>query len=150
MKKLLIAVTVFFFIAGLTHSAYADLDSFLSKLNTKAKSDLNSFGVNLSAQFKVPLPQVRAIINTVDLPADAFMCLQLSQMTHIQLERVVHVYQNQKGQGWGAIAKELGIKPGSAEFHALKKGNFTYSGESSGKAAKEKGKAKGKGKGRKK
>src|SRR5262249_4823005 len=28
------------------------------------------------------------------------------------------------GKGWGVTAKELGIKPASSEFHALKKGEF--------------------------
>jgi hypothetical protein len=39
------------------------------------------------------------------------------------------------------IAKNLGIKPGSKEFHALKKGDFAGNDSDSGK-----GKGKGKGK----
>jgi hypothetical protein len=48
------------------------------------------------------------------------------------------------------IAKEPGIKPGSPEFHALKRGDFTFTGEPSGansNTGKGKGKAKGKEKG---
>jgi hypothetical protein len=33
---------------------------------------------------------------------------------------VLEIYERDHGQGWGVIAKRLGIKPGSAEFHALK------------------------------
>jgi len=29
-------------------------------------------------------------------------------------------------KGWGSIAKELGIKPGSEQFHALKNNTFKY------------------------
>jgi hypothetical protein len=108
---------------------------------------MNGFGVKLSAQFGVPLPEVQAIIRTVELPADAFMCLQLSQMTNKQPERVVQTYKSNKRKGWGAIAKELGIKPGSAEFHALKRGDFTFTGERGGNTDKGQGKGKGKGKG---
>ena len=45
-------------------------------------------------------------------------------------------YGAKKGQGWGAIAKDLGIKPGSAEFHALKNGDFGYTMDRSGKGEK--------------
>ena len=37
-------------------------------------------------------------------------------------------YRNNKGQGWGVIAKNLGIKPGSDEFHALKAGRLSSTG----------------------
>ena len=148
MKKAIIAITIFFLLAVSAVSAHADLDNFLSGLNIQANADMNGFGIKLSAQFGVPLPQVQAIIKTVELPADAFMCLQLSQMTNKQPERVVQTYKSNKGKGWGAIAKELGIKPGSAEFHALKRGDFTFTGERGGNT--DKGQGKGKGKGHKK
>ena len=35
---------------------------------------------------------------------------------------VVDMYEADRGQGWGVVAQRLGIKPGSAEFHRLKKG----------------------------
>jgi hypothetical protein len=52
-------------------------------------------------------------------------------------------YQVHKGKGWGVIAKNLGIKPGSKEFHALKKGDLGGDDVDVGKG---KGKRKGKGK----
>ena len=144
MKKSTVVAAIFFLIAVLAFSAHADLDTFLSNLNTQAKADLNGFSVKLAAQFDVPLPQVKVIIKTVDTAADAFMCLQLSQMTKKQPEMVVQTYKNNKGKGWGVIAKELGIKPGSAEFHAMKSGDLTFTGEPGG-STKGQGKVKGKG-----
>ncbi len=47
----------------------------------------------------------------------------------------------------GVIAKELGIKPGSPEFHALKRGDFVFTGEPGGSAGGVQGKGKGNGKG---
>jgi len=45
----------------------------------------------------------------------------------------------------------LGIKPGSAEFHALKRGNLKFTGQpASGDAGPGKSHGKGKGKGHKK
>lgn len=148
MKKTVIAAALTFLIAGLAAVAHADLDGFLSSLNVQARADMNGFSVKLSAQFGVPLPQVHAIIKTVDAPADAFMCLQLGQMAKKQPETVVQTYQSNRGKGWGVIAKELGIKPGSPEFHALKRGDFAFTGKPGGSA--DTGHGKGKGRGRNK
>ncbi len=75
------------------------------------------------------------------------MVYQLGQMSRQPTERVIDVYQSGKGKGWGVIAKELGIKPGSREFHALKRGDFELTGAPGDTPGKDKGKGKGKGKG---
>jgi hypothetical protein len=62
-------------------------------------------------------------------PADAFMVFQLGHMTGYSPERVMGVYESHRGKGWGVIAKQLGIRPGSPEFHALKRGDFALTGE---------------------
>jgi len=33
---------------------------------------------------------------------------------------VIDSYRKNKSKGWGALARDLGIKPGSKEFKALK------------------------------
>jgi len=65
---------------------------------------------------------------------------------------VTDKYKKHKGNSWGALAKELGIKPGSEEFHALKGGHDLRSGTKHGQvpsSGKGKNKNKGKGKGKK-
>ena len=149
MKRIIFAVAFVSLISGLPGVARADLDGFLQRLNVQAKADMGKYSVQLSAQFGVPQAQVTAIIGKVDSPADAFMCLQLSQMTRKNPETVVQVYQGNRGKGWGAIAKEMGIKPGSPEFHALKRGDFALTGEpGGGSAGHGHGKGKGRGRGR--
>jgi len=124
------------------------LEDFLSNINVQARVDLPGFSAKISTQFGVPLPQVQAVVQTVREPADAFMVFQLGQMARTQPERVLEVYTPNKKKGWGVIAKELGIKPGSAEFHALKSGNLSFTGQpSASDDAPGKGKGKGKGKG---
>jgi hypothetical protein len=147
MKKTVIAIALSVFVTGLAEVAHADLDSFLSNVNVQARADMNGFSIRLGAQFGVPVPQVQAILRTVESPADAFMCLQLGHMTHKQPEVVMATYESHKGKGWGVIAKELGIKPGSGEFHALKRGDFVLAGEPGGSADNGQGKGKSKGKG---
>ncbi len=164
MKQVFTAIAIFIFLAGPAASVQADLNNFLSDLNIQAKADMKGYSVKLSTQFAVPLPQVQSIIKSVDFPADAFMCLHLSRITNIQSETVLQTYKGKKGKGWGVIAKELGIKPGSAEFHALKRGDFKFTGKQGGNSGvelemdkgkskekdKNKGKDKSKGKGHKK
>lgn len=144
MKKLLL------FLLALTFSATAvlaagGLDGFLGNLNVQARADMTGFAGRLSAQFGVPGGQVSATLGTVREPADAFMIYQLGQMSHQPYERVLQTYQANQGKGWGVMAKSLGIKPGSAEFHALKRGDFSLAGNP---PHGEKGKGQGRGKGK--
>jgi len=147
MKLKASTVTLLFLLATLAPAAHASLDSFLDNLNIQARADMNGFTARLSTQFGIPGAQVNAVIGTVREPADAFMVFQLGQMAHQPTDQVVKVYRKKRGKGWGVIAKELGIKPGSAEFHALKRGDFTLTGEPGPTGDPGKGKGKGKGKG---
>ncbi len=143
MKKLSFAAAFVVIIAGFASTAHADLGSFLKRVDAQARADIKDFNVQLSAQFGIPVPRVDAIIRSVPAPSDAFMVLQLGQMASKQPEAVMQTYQRNRGRGWGEIAKELGIKPGSPEFHALKNGDLSFTGEPAGG-----GHAHGKGKGR--
>ncbi len=149
MKRVVLAAMVCFLsITGLASISHADLDGFLASLNAQARVDLPGFHAKLSAQFGVPLPTVERIYAQVRVPGDVFMCLQLGEFAHQPPEVVVQRYQKGKGKGWGVLAKELGIKPGSAEFHALKSGNLQFTGEPGASKGKGKGKDKEKGKGK--
>jgi hypothetical protein len=148
MKKIMV-VFVLFILAASPAFAAGGIDAFLNNLNVQARADLGGFSAKVSAQFGVPLPRVQAAIKIAEHPADAFMIFQLGQMSHKPYEEVVKVYQKQKGQGWGVMAKSLGIKPGSREFHALKNGDMAFTGAPGGKGGgpdKDNGKGKGKGK----
>ncbi|HJV50020.1 MAG TPA: hypothetical protein VJ652_01080 [Noviherbaspirillum sp.] len=122
MKKFLAAVSLSFLCAAAL--AGDGLDDFLRNLNVQARADMSGYSVRLSSQFGVGDAQVRVVLGSVSQPADAFMIFQLGTMTHRPVEQVLRVYQAGRGKGWGAIAKDLGIKPGSPQFHALKRGDF--------------------------
>jgi hypothetical protein len=76
------------------------------------------------------------VLSTCDKPADAYIVLRLGEMSKQPTEYVIEQYKVGKGKGWGALAKSLGIKPGSQEFHALKRGHDLYDdpGKSKGKS----------------
>jgi hypothetical protein len=145
MARLMLALLLLV-VVSVPAVASANLDSFLSNVNAQARVDLPGFSLQVSTQFGVPVPQVQAVLGMVATPADAFMVFQLGQMAHRPPEAVVQTYQTHRGKGWGVIAKELGIKPGSREFHALKNGDLTFGGTPGDGP----GKGKGKGKGHKK
>ena len=58
------------------------------------------------------------------------MVLRLGEIAGKPVEEVISNYKAGKGQGWGALAKSLGIKPGSKEFQAFKNGDDLYSQKS--------------------
>ena len=55
-------------------------------------------------------------------PGDVYYACALASILGRPCRYVVDQYEANRGQGWGVIAQRLGIKPGSAEFHRLKKG----------------------------
>jgi hypothetical protein len=152
MKKLssILILLCIILVAGFATVANAGLDDFIRRVNEQAKEDINRFASKLSSQFGLPVPKVEDVMKLVPTPADAFMILQLGQMSNKPPDMVLPVYQANRDRGWGAIAKELGIKPGSREFHALKNGDLYFTGQPAGGVQQKHGKEKNKGKGRKK
>ncbi len=67
-------------------------------------------------------------------PAEVYLAAGLASVSGKSIDLVVETYRKNKAKGWGAIAKDLGIKPGSKEFKALK----DKSGSSAAKAKKKK------------
>lgn len=122
------------------------LDSFLNNVNVQARGNIDGFAVKVSAQFGVSDSQVRIVLGKVSQPSDAFMIFQLGQMSRQPIDRVLSSYQAGKGRGWGVLAQELGIKPGSAEFHALKRGDLQFGADSDTHENNSHGKGRGKNK----
>ena len=127
----------------------------LSNLNIEAKADMGNFSAKLSLHYGVPKLEVDALIIDVGmLPADAYMTVRVAQLTNNPIDVVVEEYKAHRGKGWGVIAKNLGIKPGSSaergsflrnmikpgskEFHALKTDDSGTLGKGKGKAHKKK------------
>ncbi|MEJ7747300.1 MAG: hypothetical protein WKF61_11275, partial [Luteimonas sp.] len=55
-------------------------------------------------------------------PGDVYYACSIAQQIGRPCRYVVDEWNRDHGQGWGVMAQRLGIKPGSAEFHRLKKG----------------------------
>jgi hypothetical protein len=116
-----------------------------SDFNIRAEADPSGFRTRLAARFRIGDAQINAVLSNVERPADAYIVLRLGEMSARPTDYVIERYRSDKGKGWGALAQSLGIKPGSKEFHDLKRGSDMYDDDNRGKG---KGKAKGQGKGR--
>ncbi len=143
-RRMLITLALVLFTAGV---ARADLDVYLNSLNVSAETDLGGFRAEVGAHFGASGSQVDLAFRTCDRPADVAVCLWLAQQSRQPVEVVVREYRARKGQGWGALAQSLGIKPGSAAFKALKQGNLGWQpvaeagGRGKGKSNGKKGKS---------
>jgi hypothetical protein len=141
LKMMLTGLMVFLFAASATLAG--DFD-WLKDLSVNAEADPSGFRAQLAARFKIGNAEINAIINNVKEPAEAYMVLRLGEMSQQPTDYVIKQYRSGKGQGWGVLAKSLGIKPGSKEFHALKRGHDLYDSNDI-----RMGEGRGKGKGRK-
>lgn len=148
MKRELIRLSLCLLAAGFAAGARADLDGFLRDVNVQARTDMHGFSLRIAAQFGVPEAQVQAVITRVDGPADVFMVFQIGHWTGTPPGEIVGVYHTSKGKGWGAIARQLGIRPGSAEFHALRRGDLVFTGRPGAGPERRGGKGAGKGRGK--
>jgi hypothetical protein len=55
-------------------------------------------------------------------PGDIYFACALAQVAGQPCRVVVDAWERDHAQGWGAIAKRMGIAPGSEPFHRLKRG----------------------------
>ncbi len=109
---------VFVFAAGM---AFAGDFDWIKDLNIRAQNDPSGFKAQLATRFKIGNAEISTVIGNVAQPADAYMMLRMSEMSGQPVRVVQERYRSEKGKGWGHLAKSLGIKPGSREFHELKR-----------------------------
>ena len=127
---------------------YAGDFNWMADFNIRAEKDITDFKAKLATRFKIGKAEIDLVFSNVDKPADAYMIFRLGEMSSKKSKQVIEQYRAKKSQGWGALAKSLGIKPGSKEFHELKAGSDMYSGYNDGKDNSSSGKNKGKGRGK--
>lgn len=115
---LVISLTTFIPAAG----ADSGLDFALTQLNAAARLDFGSFKAHIGPSYNLSASKIEYMHVSLRMqPADIFMAAELSVLCGMPIDRVVVVYKKNKHKGWGHISKQLGIKPGSAKFHALKR-----------------------------
>ncbi len=122
--KILFSVALILLLAAPFSSA-GEFD-WIQGFNIRAELDPSGFRARLAARFKIGEATINTVLGSTDNKADAYMVCRLGEMSNQRPEYVLKEYRTGKADGWGAVAKRLGIKPGSAAFHALKNGQDLY------------------------
>jgi hypothetical protein len=135
-------VGIIFFVS--TGVAQAGLQDYVDQLNIAVEKDSDGYRAHLETHFSLSDYDVTLVLASTQSPADAAIICWMGDTTHQPIGFVLDVYRSQKSKGWGAVAKTLGIKPGSPAFHALKQGNipFNYNGTGADKSLKKNNKMK--------
>ena len=121
----------------------SELDITLGDLNITAGDDIEGFKAKMRLSFGKKKEDINELIEDFEMePSDVYLTLEIANITGKKIKEVSEEFKKNRGKGWGVMAKNLGIKPGSKKFHELKK-----SGKDELKSMKNKGK---KGKGRNK
>ena len=97
------------------------LDRQLDDINVYANGSPGNFIDSVVVTYGAP----RALVDDLYrvrrwAPGDIYYACALASMVRRPCGEIVDIYERDRGHGWGVIAQRLGIKPGSAEFHALK------------------------------
>jgi len=95
-------------------------ETSLNEIGASAKVDMLGFTAELTLQWGVPAVKIQAVLSQGLAPAEVYLAAGLAKISGMSIDIVVESYKKNKAKGWGAIAKDLGIKPGSKEFKALK------------------------------
>ncbi|MDH5475689.1 MAG: hypothetical protein OEX22_08375 [Cyclobacteriaceae bacterium] len=142
MKNIKILIVLFFVsVIGQASAQYRtgddELNRSLVRIDAEAKVDFGAFKVRIGRDFEISSKKLDNLSVAVGMSAgDIYMSVKVAKITNRNIDEVVKVYTANKNKGWGVMAKELGIKPGSPEFHALKgntKGKNKSKGKSNGK-----------------
>ena len=134
MKSIIIYLTVIFSSALFSQetdkvsiTGDKDLDNCISAINSDANTNYESYKKEMNAQFGIAYSEIDQYVKKDNIsPGDLYYGCSLSKATNKSVSDVMKNYK--KNKGWGKTAQDLGIKPGSEQFHNFK-GN-TLKGES--------------------
>lgn len=97
------------------------VDTRLGDINVFARGNTAGFIDDVVVSFGAPRPLVRDLYYDRGwAPGDIYYACALAHQLGRPCLEVADYYDQHRGQGWGVVAKQLGIKPGSPAFHALK------------------------------
>lgn len=99
------------------------VDTWLSDVNRYGARYRDPFVDEMVRYYGAPRDLVTGLL--VDrhwAPGDVYFACAIASTIGRPCRYVADIWERDHGQGWGEVAKGLGIKPGSPEFHRLKKG----------------------------
>ena len=99
------------------------VDSRLGEINDYGTRYRDPFISELSNNYGAPRSLITELLTVRRwAPADVYYACAMARALNRPCGDIVREYDRNPGGGWGAMAKRMGIKPGSPAFHALKRG----------------------------
>lgn len=104
------------------------VDTRLGEINDYGRRYRDPFVDELAGHYGAPRVLVVELLDRRGwAPADVYFACAIAHALRRPCVEIVREYDRHPGEGWGALAKRMGIKPGSPAFHALKRGTVaTY------------------------
>ncbi|WP_123812066.1 hypothetical protein [Mangrovimonas sp. DI 80] len=146
MKQLCMWMLAFSFFSATAQISFktgsVQLDTDLNTINARASADFGAFKTDMKLSYNVSEKSIEYMTGNLNMGfGEVYLALEIAKITRKPLNDVLVCYETHKSKGWGYIAKQMGIKPGSAEFHQLKNSANSKKGKGAGKKQ-----SKGKGK----
>lgn len=99
------------------------VDNRLGEINDYGRQYRDPFIGEMTGNYGAPRSLITELLDQRRWsPGDVYYACAIASVLKLPCRDVVREYDRNPGQGWGAVAKRMGIKPGSPQFHALKRG----------------------------
>lgn len=98
------------------------IDVWLGDINRYGARYRDPFIDEIVRYYGAPRPLVVELLDRHWAPGDIYYACAIAAIIGRPCRFVVDMYEADRGEGWGVVAMRLGIKPGSPEFHRLKRG----------------------------
>ena len=99
------------------------VDTRLGEINDYGRRYRDPFIGEMTGYYGAPRSLVVELLDQRRwAPADVYFACAIAHALGVPWINVVREYDRDSGGGWGNVAKRMGIKPGSAAFHSLKRG----------------------------
>lgn len=99
------------------------VDTWLADVNRYGTQYRDPFVDELVRYHRAPRELVLELLDRPGwTPGDVYFACSLAAVSGRPCRQVAEAYERDPGAGWGALAQRLGIRPGSPEFHRLKRG----------------------------
>jgi len=119
MKKAVMLLILLITVSAYAQKKQNDFDLFRDKANSLAGKDAHFFKEHLSRQFDTRIGDLDNLFPKFNRNwGDLAIALEFRRITHKPISDIADAFGQKKG--WGNIARELGIKPGSPEFKRMK------------------------------
>ncbi|MDO5504914.1 MAG: hypothetical protein Q4F49_01295 [Pseudoxanthomonas suwonensis] len=99
------------------------IDEYLGDMNAYGIRHRDSFVDEMVRYYGAPRALVtELLVGQGWAPGDVYYACAIGQIIGRPCRYVVDEWNRDNAQGWGVVAQRLGIKPGSEQFHRLKRG----------------------------